>query len=349
MRIAVAMSGGLDSSVVAALLKAEGHEVVGVSMAVWRNSLCCSFEDVARARLICRQLGIQHYLIDLVDEFKTQIVQAYVQSRLHGETPNPCTQCNRDFKLGLMWERLLQRTKAEALATGHYVKSVMDPQTRRHMLAQADDLSRDQSYMLWTLSQEQLARSLFPLGHWQKSEVRELARELDLTVLEGQRESQDLCFVVPNRQAFWAEQVPAGIETGLLMTASGETVGRHKGLPFYTLGQRKGLEHNRPERLYVTALDPEHNVIRVGPASELEVQQLHLESLNLFLPPETQSFRAQAQLRLHGPSWPVAVDITRDIATLNFSERIPLVARGQSVVCYDAAGRVLLGGIARGD
>ena len=348
MRIAVAMSGGLDSTVVAALLRAEGHDVIGVSMAVWRNSLCCSFEDVSRAKEVCRMLGIKHYLIDLLEAFKAQIVRPYVSERLQGITPNPCPTCNSDFKLGLMWDKLLERTHADMLATGHYCQILMDFD-RRYRLVRATDLSRDQAYMLWTLSQDQLARTLFPLGHYLKSEVRVLAQDLGVKILTPGRESQDLCFIVPDKHTFWQEQALEQIQAGPLRTTDGELIGRHRGLPFYTPGQRRGLEHNRPERLYVTALDPETNTVIVGALDELNTLSVEIAGLNIFLPEHCGDFEALVQLRLHGDLLPAKIELyaQNTQARLMFAEPVMAPAQGQTVVAYNQKDQVCLGGVVR--
>ncbi|HEY9838927.1 MAG: tRNA 2-thiouridine(34) synthase MnmA [Candidatus Sericytochromatia bacterium] len=342
MKIAVAMSGGVDSAVAAALLRRAGHEVVGVSMVSWRRSLCCSFEDVAQARLLARQLGIKHYLIDLMDPFHQELVQPYVEARLQGLTPNPCPACNRDFKLGRMWEALLQRVDVEALATGHYARQLCDPVSRRQILLQARDRRRDQSYMLWSLSQEQLQRTLFPLGELSKPEVRALAVELGMEAVAHKPDSQDLCFLVPDQATFWQEQAAGRYAPGEIINASGQVLGQHKGLVFYTPGQRRGLGIAGAERLYVSDLDPEQNRLVVGPPAQ--VNELYLTQLN-WLSVSAQALDCQAQLRLHGLLLPARLLPDGDGARLCFAESISQVACGQSAVCYDGDGRLLAGGV----
>lgn len=344
MKIAVAMSGGLDSTVVATLLRAEGHDVIGVSMAVWRNSLCCSFEDVERAKMVCRQLGIKHYLIDLMAEFKQAIVAPYVHDRLQGETPNPCPTCNRDFKMGLMWQKLLKKTQADYLATGHYCRISMDFK-QKYRLRPALDISRDQSYMLWSLTQAHLARTLFPLGSYLKSEVRELGLDLGLKQFMPKRESQDLCFIVPTKQEFWQEQ--AEIKPGPILTEAGEVIGQHPGLPFFTPGQRRGLQHNRPERLFVTKIDPEANSIYVGALSDLEDALINLGDLHFFVDSRELVWDAEVRLRLHGPLLPAQLRYQPDSKHVQVQLETPIVipARGQHLVAYDTDGQIILGGI----
>ncbi|MBF2054755.1 MAG: tRNA 2-thiouridine(34) synthase MnmA [Candidatus Sericytochromatia bacterium] len=356
MKIAVGMSGGVDSAVVAALLHQSGHQVVGVSMLTWKHSLCCSFEDVSQARQLCKQLGLKHYIIDLSEAFRQQIVEPYIQGRLQGRTPNPCPQCNRDFKLGALWQRLQQRLKSEAgaecLATGHYVRLAADPLSRRWALCQARDKRRDQSYMLWPLSQGQLQYCLFPLGEYLKPQLRELAVDLGLGQIARKPDSQDLCFLTPDARGFWAREAPEALLPGPIVDAgSGEVLGQHKGLPFYTLGQRRGLDLKDGQRRYVQALQAENNALCVSQHPPHEVLELQLNAFN-YLAVDALGIDAISphfvQVRLHGDLHPARwlpdpLDPGR--ARVRFRGGLPPVAAGQSVVCYDGQGRLLAGGL----
>ena len=348
MVVAVAMSGGVDSTVVAALLKQSGFEVIGVSMVGWRHSLCCSFEDVARARLMARRLGIRHYLIDLMEAFRDQLVMPYVEARLQGLTPNPCPSCNRDFKFGRMLAGLRRRTPAEALASGHYARLCVDPVSHRLGLRRASEVARDQSYMLWQLSQAQLRQLLFPLGELSKADVRAYARDLDLPEVAARPDSQDLCFLVPDQPSFWQEQADGRYGPGDLVDASGKVLGQHKGMVFYTPGQRRGLGVSADTRLYVQSLCPSRNQIQVGPAPEPQFRRLRLQQLNwVACEPQSEPLTCLAQTRLHGKMVLAQIHPNPGLSSawVEFKESIVQVAAGQSVVCYSPDGDVLLGGI----
>lgn len=355
MKIAVGMSGGVDSAVVAALLCAEGHEVVGVSMLTWKHSLCCAFEDVTQARLLCKRLGLKHYIIDLMDAFREEVVNPYIQQRLQGLTPNPCPGCNRDFKLGRMWSGLLQRmrqqTQAELLATGHYVRKAVDPLTRRLGLWRARDRQRDQSYMLWSLSQEQLAYCHFPLGEYRKPQIRKLALGLGLGELASKPDSQDLCFLTPDHKQFWQREAGSALQPGEIVDCdSGQVLGQHRGLPFYTLGQRRGLQLTDGQRRYVQGVSVAENQLWVSTSPPAAVLELPLEQVNYVsigpqeAGPETECL---VQVRYHGEFYPASWlpdTHTSSRGTVHFKGGLPPVASGQSVVLYDAQGRILAGG-----
>lgn len=356
MIVAVAMSGGVDSTVAAALLRDAGHQVVGVSMVSWRGSLCCSFEDVSRARLMARRLGIKHFLIDLMDAFRDEVVKPYVEGRLSGLTPNPCPSCNRGLKFGKMWQALRLRTQADLLASGHYARLGDLPANGRVGLWRAADTARDQSYMLWQLSQAQLGRLLLPLGELSKAEVRERARELGLPELAASRDSQDLCFVVPDSAAFWQAQAAGRYAPGEIRDQAGQVLGQHKGLVHYTPGQRRGLGVAAGERIYVRRLLPESNTLEVGLQPE-QASRLCLQQLNwVTLAPQSLPLDCLAQFRLHGRMVPARLqplpgaaagcgpDAGPRAAWLSFAAPLPRVAAGQSLVCYGPDGRLLLGG-----
>lgn len=346
MEVAVAMSGGVDSTVAAVLLKEAGYSVVGVSMVSWKRSLCCSFEDVARARLMARRLGIKHYLIDLMNDFSEEIVKPYVDARVQGLTPNPCPACNRQFKFGKMWQALRKRTKADVLASGHYARLDQEPVHLRMRLRRAAELKRDQSYMLWQLDQDQLRRILFPLGEYTKSQVRELAREFGLTEAANKPDSQDLCFVVPDAETFWREQAPLRSAAGEIINCSGQIIGQHKGLVHYTLGQRKGLGVAAESRQYVQQILSAENRLMIG-SEPVSVRRLLLRQLNwVSLAPSPEPIVCDVQVRLHGrPLAARLLAVDPQNALLELQEAIPQIAAGQSVVCYGPEGELLLGGI----
>ncbi|MGE3725666.1 MAG: tRNA 2-thiouridine(34) synthase MnmA [Candidatus Sericytochromatia bacterium] len=347
-KIAVGMSGGVDSSVAAALLQAAGHEVVGVTLALWRGSLCCSFEDVARAKEVARQLGIRHFLIEALDDFRSQIVEPFVVARLQGQTPNPCVWCNQLFKFGLLWEQLQQKDpEISALASGHYARLSLNPQTQRQEVFMGADPSKDQSYMLWRLSQSQLQRALFPLGALKKSQVREKAQALGLTELAQKPDSQDLCFVVPTADDFWQTHAPQGLIPGEIVHVDGQVHGTHSGRVKYTLGQRRGLGGGSTERLYVAGVDPVRNLVQVAPREQLLSARLSLAEVNwVSIPAPEAELRCLFKLSSQGVPVSGLLHLSSDkTATVQLDAPHMPVGQGQSVVFYDSTDRLLGGGI----
>lgn len=347
-KIAIGMSGGVDSSVAAALLQAEGHEVVGVTLALWRGSLCCSFEDVARAKEVSKRLGIRHYLIEALDDFRAQIVEPFIEARLQGQTPNPCVLCNQHFKFGLLWQQIQHRDpEITALASGHYARLHFNPQSQRHEVWKGADPGKDQSYMLWRLSQAQLRHSLFPLAELNKSQVREKAQELGLTELAQKPDSQDLCFIVPTAEAFWQEQAPQGTVPGDIVNLEGEVLGKHQGRVSYTPGQRRGLGGGSAERLFVAGVDPERNQVRVATRERLLSRHLRLAEINWVSIPEPEAeLDCYFKLSSRGAPLPGRLKLgpERQGSVVLEEAQMP-VGRGQSTVFYDAQGRVLGGGV----
>lgn len=347
-KIAVGMSGGVDSSVAAALLQAQGHEVVGVTLALWRGSLCCSFEDVARAKAVAQQLGIRHFLIEALDDFRSQIVEPFVAARLQGHTPNPCVWCNQKFKFGLLWQQIQHKDpEISALASGHYARLNFNPETQRQEIFMGADPSKDQSYMLWRLSQSQLQHALFPLGALQKTQVREKAQALGLTELAHKPDSQDLCFVVPTADDFWQAQAPQGMIPGEIVHLDGQVHGRHTGRVRYTPGQRRGLGGGSAERLYVAGVDPVNNQVRVAPREKLLSARLSLAEVN-WVSVSAPEATLHCQFKLASQGVPVSGQLhllADDRARVQLDEPHMPVGQGQSVVFYDSSERLLGGGI----
>ena len=294
-RIVVGMSGGVDSSVAAALLVEQGHDVVGVTLRVWpwhepaadapdagvrRFGSCCSPETVDDARQVARRLAIPYYLLNTEREFDRAVIDAFAREYEAGRTPVPCVACNREIKFGSLLDRA-RAWEAAAVATGHYARITRDEATSRHLLWRGRDPRKDQSDFLWPLTQEQLAAARFPVGDLTKDEVRETARRLGL-ITADKPESQEICFIPDDDyRGFLRRRIPEAFRPGPIVDGQGAVLGRHAGLANYTVGQRRGLGLVAARPLYVTALDPGRNTVVVGASEELEVPGLIAGQVNL--------------------------------------------------------------------
>jgi tRNA-specific 2-thiouridylase len=361
MKIAVAMSGGVDSSTAAALLLEAGHEIVGFTMQLWdqrRNpvfdengeplpSRCCSLDDVYDARRVAQELGFPFYVLNLEREFEREVVQPFVQSYLDGETPIPCVACNSRLKFAAL-DRLAQSLGCERVATGHYARVQFDERSGRYRLLRGRDRRKDQSYFLWELTQEQLARAIFPLGEMTKDEVRAAARRLGLTVAE-KAESQEICFVPDGDYAGFIDRYletegRASPPAGEIVSTRGEVLGSHKGLHHYTVGQRRGLgiAHNRP--LYVVAIDAARNRVIVGEDHELLAREFTAAGVNwvAFAEPR-EAVRAEVRVRYRHEEAPATIEmIGEGRARIRFDEPQRAITPGQATVFY--RGEEVLGG-----
>jgi tRNA-uridine 2-sulfurtransferase len=344
-RIVVGMSGGVDSSVAAALLVEQGYDVVGVTLRVWpwrepdeasrRFGSCCSPETVDDARQVARRLGIPYYLLNSEREFDETVIESFAREYEAGRTPVPCVSCNRDVKFGSLLRRA-RAWDAAAVATGHYARTSRDENSGRYLLWRGRDAHKDQSDFLWPLSQSQLSAARFPVGDLNKEEVRAKARALGL-VTADKPESQEICFIPDDDyRGFLRRRIPQAFRPGPIVDGQGTVLGEHGGLANYTVGQRRGLGVAGTRPLYVTTLDPERNAVVVGGADEVEVKYLWAEQVNLISiealdePIEvTAKIRhshipAPASLSPAGNGW-VRVDFA-------VAQRAP--APGQSVVFY---------------
>ena len=345
----VAMSGGVDSGVTALLMKEAGYRTIGINMRLFTpdegHSRCCSIDDMEDARAVCQQLGIPFYPLNMEREFVGSVIDPFVDAYVAGRTPNPCLECNRKPKFGF----LLGRAKAlgaVALATGHYARTTQLPDGS-FALQRAVDERKDQSYVLYTLTQEQLGRVLFPVGALTKPEVRALARQHDLPVAR-KAESQDICFVpTGDYAAFVLSRRPGVAKAGPIVDASGRTLGEHRGLIHYTIGQRRGLGLSGPEPYFVLHIDVPGNRLVVGPQHQLGIVALSASNINYVIgTPIVEPTPIIAVLRYRGQELPATLIPTGPTtAQVAFAEPPRSVAPGQAVVFYDAADRsVVLGG-----
>ncbi|MGH9399066.1 MAG: tRNA 2-thiouridine(34) synthase MnmA [Thermoanaerobaculia bacterium] len=356
MRVAVAMSGGVDSSVAALLLREQGHEVIGLSMQLWdhsgepgRSGRCCTLDDLSDARRVAWALDIPHYVLNLEEEFRRDVVLPFVASYLSGQTPIPCSACNAKVKFATLWDRA-RDLGCEAVATGHYARAERDPRSGRARLCKGRDGAKDQSYFLYDLTPEQLEAARFPVGDLTKSEVRGQARRARLPTADKQ-ESQEICFVPRSERAgeFVARQAPEmGLKLpaapGRLEDSSGRALGAHAGHFRFTIGQRRGIGVASAERLYVLSIDAGENRVVVGPAWELFSSEARVEQLRFPSGQEPPGpFRAAARVRHRAPEAPATVHPLADgAARVVFDEPVRAVAPGQSCVFYD--GDVVIGG-----
>lgn len=340
MRVLVAMSGGVDSSVAAALLRDEGHDVTGVTMKLWggeSDSGCCSVSDVEDARRVAAQLGIPHYVFNFASDFDAHVVAPYVGAYAVGETPNPCIECNRTMK----WGRLLDRARVmgfDAVATGHHARLVREPDGSVS-LRRGADAAKDQSYVLAILEPDQLASTLLPVGDLTKAEVRARAARLGLRTA-SKAESMDVCFITRGgRRAFLDARVAP--VPGRIVDRDGEELGVHDGVRAFTIGQRRGLAVAAGERRYVVDVDAASATVTLGRADELLRDRVALRSVTFTGEPVERGTAVHAQVRAHGRAEPAVWDGEG----LAWARRQPRVAPGQTVALY-AADRVLGAGTA---
>ena len=352
-RIVVGMSGGVDSSVAAALLVEQGFDVVGITMRVApapagaepvsRFGSCCGTEATEDARRVARSLGIRHYLLNMEDEFEQKVIGRFVAAYGAGRTPVPCVACNSELKFGSLLGRA-RAWDALAVATGHYARLGRDPVTGRQLLLRAMDARKDQTDFLWPLSQAQLAAARFPVGALTKDEVRAHARRLGL-VTADKPESQEICFVPDDDyRGFLRRRAPEMFRPGAIVDRRGSVVGTHAGIAAYTVGQRRGLGLATGRPLYVVDLDAEHNTVRVGEARDLDSDRVVAEAVNFIAcePPRTP-LRVEAKIRhSHRPAAATVCALEGNRAQVVFDTPQRAASPGQSVVFYD--GDVVVGG-----
>jgi len=353
VKVVVAMSGGVDSSVAAAILKQEGYEVIGVTMQIWPSNKqayevdrfggCCGLGAVEDARRVAYKLGILHYVMNFRDIFSQKVIADFCREYSLGRTPNPCIRCNQYIK----FDALLERAKglgAGFMATGHYARIEKDGVSSRYLLKKGIDHGKDQSYVLYPLTQEQIRHILLPIGNFTKQRVREIARELGLPVA-AKLESQEICFIpdddYPN---FLKEYIPQAAKPGPILNEQGSTLGKHRGILFYTIGQRKGLGISAKEPLYVTAIEQEKNAIVVGSKEKVYGNELIASGANwITIARLKQPITVKAKIRYrHKEAEAAIAPLDEDKVYVKFKEPQMAITPGQAIVFYD--GDTVVGG-----
>lgn len=353
-KVLVAMSGGLDSTVTAIMLHQQGYEVVGITMKTWdyassggskKETGCCSLDSINDARQVAVDMGFHHFIVDIREEFGDYVIDNFVDEYLAGRTPNPCVLCNTHIK----WEALLRRADqmdCDFIATGHYAR--VQEENSRYYVSKGVDENKDQSYVLWGLSQDCLRRTQFPLGHLRKTEIRQMAKDMGLVELANKAESYEICFVPDNDYRGFLKRRVEGLEDkvdgGLFIDNQGNILGKHKGYPFYTIGQRRGLGIALGEPYFVTEIKPETNVVVLGLEDELNRNGMFVHQLNMQKYPQIDTgMQVDTKIRYKTPGsgsklFPDADGIVR----VEFDTLVSAITPGQSAVFYE--GNDLVGG-----
>lgn len=349
----MAMSGGVDSSVAAVMLHEQGYEVIGLTMKTWdyassgtsgKETGCCSLDSINDARNLAVNMGFPHYILDIREEFGNFVIDNFVDEYLAGRTPNPCVLCNTHIK----WEALLKRANkldCEWIATGHYAN--IREENGRFLVSKGLDTHKDQSYVLWGVSQENLSRTLLPLGNFHKSQIKQMANDMGQTELANKNESYEICFVPDNDyRAFLKHKVPSlgdHLNGGDFVLQNGTKVGKHRGYPFYTIGQRKGLEIALGEPMFVLKIIPELNRVVLGKAEELKEKEAKVRGINLVKYPSLpENIEALTKIRYKDAGTLSNLNQTGDQVQIRFHHQVSGIAPGQSAVFYE--GDDLLGG-----
>lgn len=343
MNILIGLSGGVDSAVTAYLLKKAGHRVFAATALVWPNSRCCSDSAILEAQKVAQQLGIEHWVIDVVNEFNQDVVAPFVASYYAGRTPNPCTRCNRYSRFSVFFKRAQAKIQEKypnithlKIATGHYLSVVQKKD--RFLLAKGNDNKKDQSYMLYDLTQEQLSRLITPLGKYKKADVRKLAKKAGLSVHE-KPDSMDACFTDGDYRAFVLNYADTQPVPGDFVLADGSVIGKHLGIPYYTIGQRRGLNLSWKEPLYVLQLDTEKNRVILGTKKELFKKVCQVKEINWLITPPQKTIRVEVAVRYN--TSPVKGTVSPD-GKVVLAKAVEAITPGQVAAFYQ--GKYLIGG-----
>lgn len=348
-KVVVGMSGGVDSSVAAYLLKKQGYDVIGITMQIWqedkeyeeREGGCCSLSAVDDARRVCEKLDIPFYVLNFRDSFKENVIKYFVQEYIDGKTPNPCIACNKHLK----FDELLRKARgigAEYVATGHYAK--IEKRDGRYLLIRSDDDRKDQTYALYNFTQDQLAHTLMPCGGYTKDKIREIAKEIGLAV-HNKKDSEEICFISDNDHGrFIKEERPGEVKPGNFVDSKGNVLGKHKGIVYYTIGQRKGLGIALGKPVFVTDIRPETNEVVLGSEETIFNTDLIAKDVN-FIPFDKLDgeMNVQAKVRYSAkPADAVISPLPDGRVKVSFKEKQRAITKGQSVVFYD--GEIVVGG-----
>lgn len=353
-KVLVAMSGGIDSTVTALMLNAQGYEVVGITMKTWdyaasggskKETGCCNLDSFNDARQAAVEHGFAHYILDIREEFGDFVIENFVEEYLAGRTPNPCVLCNTHIK----WRALLKRADAlgcEFIATGHYAK-VRQHENGRYVVSKAIDDTKDQSYVLWGLQQDLLRRTLLPLGPYRKTEIRQMAHDFGYPELAKKHESYEICFVPDNDYRGFLKRRVDGLEErvagGNFIDKTGKILGQHKGYPFYTIGQRKGLDIALGRPVFVTSIDPEKNTVVLGDEADLEQNEMLVGKLNMIKYDQlTPGMEAITKIRYKDSGALSNLYPVNGTMKVRFYENVKGIAPGQSAVFYE--GEDVIGG-----
>ena len=338
------MSGGVDSSLAAALLKKSGYGVIGLTFKTWPKEecgssfgrACCNLEAITRARAVADDLKIPYYVLDFSADFKEKVIDYFCEEYLKGHTPNPCIICNEKIKFALLWEKA-KSLDAEGIATGHYAKTTFDKRAGRSILKEGKDKTKDQSYVLFSLSQRQLAHAVFPLGNYTKEKTRIAAKRMRLKTFNT-ASSQDICFVQDTNYAdYIRKKTGIEIKKGDIVDKDGKVLGEHKGIPFYTIGQRRGLGVAYKEPLYVTAIDIEKNRLIVGTKKDILKTSIIADRLNwVSIKDIEKPLKVKAKIRYnHKKADATVTKIDADSVRIDFAQQQEAPTPGQAVVFYN--------------
>jgi len=353
-KVLVAMSGGIDSTVTALMLHNEGYEVVGITMKTWdyassgsssKETGCCNLDSFNDARQAAVNNGFPHFILDIREEFGDFVIENFVEEYLAGRTPNPCVMCNTHIK----WRALLKRANAldcEFIATGHYAE-VRKHENGRYVISKGLDETKDQSYVLWGLDQELLSRTIMPLGKYRKTAIRQMAHDMGYPELAKKSESYEICFVPDNDYRGFLKRRVSGLEEkvkgGWFVDTHGKRLGQHKGYPFYTIGQRKGLEIAMGKPVYVAAIDPDTNTVVLGEEKDLEQNSVFISRINWGkYDGITDGMEAITKIRYKDRGALSNLYATEDGIRAHFQENVKSIAPGQSAVFYE--GNDVIGG-----